>query len=159
MNIKMTGLQQERKILDDVIRERKKESPGEMDDLMFKAVVAAIIIGLLVTAYFIFGVKEPYSALYIKPDSYNNYVVNDTIAFIYGVRCFEGEETRYTAEIYLNNASIGENTFTIQPGKEKEWQVSTDYPDYMQFPVKVRVELASPTNTYETHYWLKGRKQ
>ncbi|OYT53109.1 MAG: hypothetical protein B6U72_06915 [Candidatus Altiarchaeales archaeon ex4484_2] len=47
MNIKMTGLQQERKILDDVIRERKKESPGEMDDLMFKAVVAAIIIGLL----------------------------------------------------------------------------------------------------------------
>ena len=136
-----------------------KESSTEMDDLMFKAVIAAIIIGALVTAYFIFEVKESYSALYIKPDSYSNYVVNNSISFIYGVKCSEGEETSYTAEIYLNNASIGENTFTLEPGKEKEWQVSTDYPSYMQFPVKVKVELASPENTYETHYWLKGRKQ
>ncbi len=164
MNKKMTPLleaEQEKKILEEVIQERKtlNEPAGETDDLMFKAVVAAIITGLLVTAYFLFMVKEPYSALYIKPDSYNNYVVNDTISFIYGVRCFEGEETRYRAEIYLNNVSIGENTFSIKPGREKEWQVSTDYPPYMEFPVKVRVELTSPTNSYETHYWLKGRKQ
>jgi len=154
----MTGLH-EREILEEVIKEREKEPDKDMDDLMFKAVVAAIIVGLLVTGYFVFAVKESYSALYIKPDSYSNYVVNNTISFIYGVRCFEGEDTTYTAEIYLNNASIGENTFTLEPGKEKEWQVSTDIPGYMQYPVKVRVQLESPQKTYETHYWLKGSKK
>jgi uncharacterized membrane protein len=156
---KMTGVQQDMVMIEEALKEKEKEPSGDMDDLMFKAVVAAIIIGALVTAYFVFAVKEPYSALYIKPDSYANYVVNDSISFIYGVRCFEGEDTTYTAEIYLNNVSIGENTFTLEPGKIKEWQVSTDIPDYMQFPVKVRVELASPGNTYETHYWLKGSKK
>jgi len=131
----MTALREtdlERKLLEEVISERtkQKKSTQDIEDIMTKAVAAAVIIGLLVTAYFIFEVKETYSALYIKPDSYSNYVTNNSIKFIYGVKCFEEEQTSYTAQMYLNNASIGVNNFNITPGETKEWQVQTDIPEY-----------------------------
>ena len=129
----------------------------EMDKIIRNAVIAAIFIGLLVTMYFVFAGKETFSALYIKPDSYSNYVENDSVSFVYGVRCFEGRRTRYTSEIFLGDHSLGKNEFEMDSG-EKEWNVSFRIPDGTEFPVKVRVVLTKDNESYDTHFWLRGRR-
>ena len=132
---------------------------NEIDRIIIIGIFVSILIGLLVTLYFILAIREPFSVLYIKPDSYSNYIVNNTVSFIYGVRCLEGKKTRYTAEIFLGDIPIGNNTFEMDGG-EKEWVVSADLPADIdtRLPVKVKVVLRGPTNVYDVHFWLKGRK-
>jgi len=139
------------------LEEGNEKVKDEMNRVILIAVIVSIVVGLIITLYFVFGVKETFSALYIRPDSYSNYVVNNTVSFIYGVRCFEGKNTRYIVDIFLGNISVGRNTFEMGSG-QREWAVSVNVPEYVRFPVKVRVELRSPTDTYDTYFWLRGRK-
>ena len=84
----------EKRIVDDLITEKSsnKKPKGDIEKIMGAAVLLSILIGLIVTLYFVFAVKEPFTAIYLKPDSYTNYAVNNTLSFIYGIRCFEGKK-------------------------------------------------------------------
>ncbi len=136
----------------------KSESASgvEMDGIIRNAVIVAILVGFLVTLYFVFEGKEGFSALYIKPDSYSNYVVGDEVSFIYGVRCFEGRRTGYVSEIFLGDYSLRRDEFEMEPG-ERLWNVSFKVPEGLEFPVKVRVVLTKGGEEYDAHFWLKGR--
>ncbi len=133
-----------------------EEQNQAMEKIIGKTVLAAIIIGLIVTSYFILQGGETFSALYIKPDSYNNYINGSYASFTYGVGCYEGKPTDYTTDIFLGEESIGKNQFRMSSG-EKEWNVGFNVPDNIEFPVKVKVVLTTEDTEYETHYWLKGR--
>jgi hypothetical protein len=68
-----------------------------MDKLIERTIILACIIGVIVAASLIWAsFQESYSALYIYPDSYSNYVeAGDTISFVYGVKSFETKGTKY----------------------------------------------------------------
>jgi len=89
------------------------------DDIVWKAAVAAIAAGVVVTAFLVYVAgTESYSALYLKPDSYSNYVDGNIVSFVYGVQCFETKETSYNLAVYLNETRVAAKDFSIS-GKGK----------------------------------------
>ncbi len=133
-----------------------EEQEMAMEEIIKKSVLAAIFLGFLVTAYLIVEGGEPFSALYIKPESYQNYINDSEASFIYGVFCYEGKPTDYMTEIFLDNESIGANSFMMSEGN-REWQMNFPLPQNTSFPVKVTVVLKTEDTVYETHYWIKGK--
>lgn len=133
--------------------------PEQENNIIWKATLAAIVIGVIVTLILITAMREEsYSALYIKPDSYTNYIKEDKVSFTYGVQCFENKETRYDLKITLGETPITEKEFTLEgKGKELVDNISFDIPKDIEFPVKVKLLLTANNINYSTHYWLKGR--
>lgn len=140
------------------------ESEGKggraIDDIIWKAVLAAIVIGIIITLILVMAIREEsYSALYLKPDSYSNYVEDNEVSFIYGVQCFENEETRYRLSVFLGENLITEKDFTlVGRGEELEDNITFDLPKDVEFPVKVSLLLIANNQNYSTHFWLKGRE-
>ncbi|MEA3254328.1 MAG: hypothetical protein U9Q22_00655 [Candidatus Altiarchaeota archaeon] len=133
--------------------------PEQVDNIIGKAVLAAIVIGVIVTLILVTAMREEsYSALYIKPDSYTNYIKEDKVSFTYGVQCFENKKTRYDLKIILGETLITKKEFTLEgKGKELVDNISFDIPGDIEFPVKVKLLLTANNMNYSTHYWLKGR--
>jgi hypothetical protein len=130
------------------------------DDPIRTAAVAAVAVGLIVTAFLLLeGGKESYSALYLVPGSYSNYLDKDAVFFAYGVQCFETQRTQYHLTVMLDDKVITEKDFVLDGrGKSTEDTVSFDIPPNTGFPAKVSVLLKANDNDYETHFWIKGRK-
>lgn len=140
--------------------ESREKGDKAIDDLIWKAVLAAIIIGIVVTVILVMAIQEEsYSALYLKPDSYSNYLEDNEVSFIYGVKCFEKEETRYWLSVFLEETLVTEKEFMLQgKGDEIEDTITFDVPKDIEFPVKVIILLNANNQNYSTHFWLKGRK-
>jgi hypothetical protein len=138
--------------------EPKREK--DMEDIVSRAAVIAIAIGALVTIFLVLETsKESYSALYIKPGSYSNYMEDNKVSFTYGVQCFENARTQYTLQVLVNDNLITEKEFALDGrGKTVEDDVSFDLPPGTGLPAKVSVALNANNQNYETHYWIKGRK-
>jgi hypothetical protein len=134
-----------------------KDKPSE--ELISKAAVGAILISLIVAAVLVFETgKDSYSALYLKPESYSNYLKGNTVSFTYGVECFENKKTDYDLKVFLNETQVVQKAFSIGgKGKTLEDTLSFDVPPNTVFPVKVSLYLTAETQTYSTHFWLKGR--
>jgi len=128
-----------------------------IDGIIRNAVIISCIIGFLVAMYFVFAEKESFSVLYIKPDSYSNYVRGNEVSFIYGVKCFENKKTRYVVEIFLGDVLVGRNEFEMENG-EREWNVSFKIPENLEFPTKVRVVLRWNNQSMDSYFWLRGRE-
>ncbi|MBN2250818.1 MAG: hypothetical protein JW724_01920 [Candidatus Altiarchaeota archaeon] len=138
---------------------QKKEKGDAIDDVIWKAAIAAIIVGLLVTAYLIIETrKESYSALYLKPDSYSNYLEGTATKFTYGVSSYETKRTLYTLKVYLGETEVTGKEFTLDPGQTAEDAISLEVPENTPLPVKVKLTLTGNGEEYSTHYWIKERK-
>lgn len=123
-----------------------------------KAVIIASIIGLVVVAIFLIFGKESYSALYLVPDSYSNYVGGDRVSFVYGIKCAEKEKTRYVLEIYYGDVLVNTKEFELDSGETLEQKAEIHLPSDISFPTKITLILRVNNNTEEVHFWLKGRK-
>lgn len=133
----------------------------EMDRLIEKTIILACVIGVVVAAYLIWASsQESYSALYIYPDSYSNYVeAGDTISFIYGVQSFETKRTKYELQMYLRNELIDEKEFWLESGEIHEEKEMMTLPEEITFPIKVRLMLEANGQSYDVHFWLKEKAE
>jgi hypothetical protein len=130
------------------------------DEIFGKAALTAIVIGVAVTLILILQAgNESYSALYLKPDSYSNYLDGNTISFIYGVQCFETKRTDYNLRVFLNETQVAQKEFSLGgKGNVVEDNISFEVSPNTVFPVKVSLLLTANNKEYSTHFWLKGRK-
>lgn len=137
-----------------------KKSENQKDDIMWKPALAAIAIGVLVTAYLVLETRnESYSALYIKPDSYSNYLNASSVSFTYGVQCFENAPTQYNLKVFLDETQVMDKNFMIDgKGKVLEDTISFEAPKDLTFPAKVALNLTANGQSYSTHFWLKGKE-
>jgi len=138
---------------------QKERDDPQLDDVIWKAAIAAIIIGLLVTVYLVLETKkESYSALYLNPESYENYIEGDTVRFTYGVQSYETKRTLYSIQVFLGERQVGVKEFSLEPNQKTEDEISFQIGPEQMFPEKVLVNMAANNQEYSVHYWLKGRK-
>lgn len=133
----------------------------QFEQMIMRSVIVAIIIGAGVTVFLLWMIsQESYSALYIYPDSYSNYVrPGDVVTFKYGVKSYETNEVNYTLKIYLGDKLIKVKRFRLKSGETLEENESLKLSEKIKFPVKVMLVLAVNNRTYEAHFWLKEKSQ
>ncbi len=140
-------------------------STAENDHLwkvMKWSILAAIAAGLLLEGYLIYTLKQEstFSALYLVPGSYSNYLEDGTVSFTYGVECYERRATTYRLDIYLGERKIAERKFTLcNPEKKKEEKVEITGLRNLAYPVKLRLVLSTADSTNDVHFWIKGAKE
>jgi len=138
----------------------KRESREDVEDLMLKAAVIAMVIGVVVAAYLIWlNSQESYSALYIYPGSYSNYIntseLPKEISFIYGIKSYETRDKTYKVSIFLGDKLIKSKEIEIKRGETFEENESIVIPVNTTFPAKIRVVAEVEGVVYEVHFWLK----
>lgn len=123
---------------------------------LHKSVVIAIVIAVIFFSYLLFFVsaEEHYTSLYLCPESYTNYPEDSTVSFLYGIQSYEKERAQYTVNIYVDNTKKESKTYELDPGDVFEEEISVDIIG-VNLPARVRVELVSPFNRYETYFWIK----
>jgi len=123
---------------------------------MHKSVVIAIVIAAIFFSYLLFFVstEEHYTSLYLYPESYTNYPDDSTVSFLYGIQSFEKERAQYTVNIYVDRTRKESKMYELDPGDVFEEEISLDIIG-VNLPARVRVELVSPFNRYETYFWIK----
>ena len=123
---------------------------------MHKSVAIAIVIAaiLFASVLFIVSTEEKYTSLYLYPESYTNYPEGTTVSFIYGIQSFEKESLQYTVNIYVDESQKESKMYELDPGDVFEEKITVDIMG-VNLPARVRVELVSPYNTYETYFWIK----
>ena len=134
---------------------------AEMEDIMFKAAIVAMVLGVIVAAYLIWlTAQESYSSLYVYPDSYSNYVnPGDTVTFRYGIASYEIKETKYTVKFYLGDKLVKTKKIVLRSGEVWEENESITLPENITFPTKLRIEADANDVTYEVHIWLKKKPE
>lgn len=144
-----------------MVSENDDSESSAIDELMVKAAIVAMVLGAIVAAYLIWiSMQESYSALYIYPESYSNYVnPGETVTFRYGVKSYETKETEYFLRIYLGSELIKTKRFTLKSGEVWEENESIVLPANMSFPTKVMLVLDANGRTYEVHFWLKRKPE
>jgi uncharacterized membrane protein len=139
------------------------ENSAELWKIIKWSIIVAVLVGVVVEAYLIYVLKQEsrFSALYIVPGSYSNYIQNGTVAFTYGVECYEGRPTKYHLDIFLGDKKIGERDFTLcNPGKKLEERMEIKgLRRGLEFPVKLRLVLTHDNRTNDVHFWIKGIKE
>ncbi|HEX59264.1 MAG TPA: hypothetical protein ENF26_03845 [Methanomicrobia archaeon] len=111
---------------------------SEMDVLIKRTMLIACIIGVAVAAYLIWATyQESYSALYLRPESYSNYVkAGDNVSFVYGVQCFENRPTKYKLKIFLGSVLVKEKEFELKGGRCTRSRKQYTYLRTRHFPRK-----------------------
>lgn len=140
------------------------EIGSEMEGIIKKAMIVAIIVGIIVTAYLVYIVKqnETFSSVYVNPDTYSNYIINGELSFTYGVQCFENEPTDYLLEINFQDKKVAERNFRLCSGgvakKEERIQIK-GLGSYAEFPALLTIILTSNGEEQEVHFWVKGHRE
>lgn len=140
--------------------DQDKRESEDVEDLMLKAAIIAMVIGVIVAAYLIWlNMQESYSALYIYPGSYSNYVnkseLPKEISFIYGIKSYETRDKIYKISIFLGNKLIKSKEVEIKRGETFEENESIIIPVNTTFPAKVRIVAEVEGVVYDVHFWLK----
>lgn len=121
------------------------------------SVAIAIACGILVTAYLVYvDQQESYTALYIEPGSYSNYLEGDTISFTYGIQHVGPTRPDYLLEIYLDDQLLKQLEISDMLASKS---VEIEVPASQKFPAKVQLVLHADEDEYTTHFWIKGRRQ
>ena len=108
--------------------------------------------------------KETFSALYIKPDSYSNYVKDNTFSLVYGVECYEKYPTEYPVMFYLGDRLIDNDKLELcnagpRSIRKMENKKVLNIPSDTKYPVRLRIILKSYDREYENIIWIRGIKK
>lgn len=123
---------------------------------LHKSVVIAIAIALIACVYILVSMssEERYTSLYLYPESYANYPEGSMVSFTYGIRSFERETVSYAVNIYVDDSLKKTQNIELTPGDVYEEEITLDITG-VNLPARIRVELLSPYNRYETYFWIK----
>jgi len=131
---------------------------NELERFIRLAVIFSIVAAVFVAAALIYlGRPEPYSAVFILPGSYQNYIGNSSyISFTWGISSFEQGSSKYKYEVFLGNVSLKQKELLFPPG---QYTVNETFalPANVSFPEKVSVNINVNGRAYGAHYWIKGR--
>jgi len=139
-------------------------APKPTDASIEYAIIVALVICIALSLIYV-GVtkreKETFSVLYLKPDSYSNYVRDNTVTFTYGVECYEKFPTDYQLTYYLGNKTLDKEAFSLcKEGpmsiRKMEKKKTLNIPSDTKYPVKLRIVLKSWDKEYENVIWLRG---
>ncbi len=133
------------------------EEPDYMDSIIVKAAIVAVVFGIILASYLIWvTAREPYSALYIYPESYSNYVKpGEDVTFRYGIVSHEIGDTEYLVEFYLGQELVKSKKVVLGSGEVREENESIILPESISYPVQVRIRAYANNVTYEAYFWLK----
>lgn len=128
----------------------RKSTP--LQRIIILSIIAGIVftVGLMVLE----SREGRFSSLYIYPDSYTNYPGGNTTSFRYGIRSYELKPTSYNLRVLVNDQVVNTSTVVLDPGEVLERPMTLDITGAW-YPVKIRLILTSPFDTYDVHYWLK----
>ena len=149
-----------------VRRRPTPQTPKTTDVRIEYAIIMALILCIAISLVYVGYTKkekETFSVLYIKPNSYINYVEDNTFAFTYGVECHEKFPTKYQLVFYLEDRMLDQKKFELckkgtKSIKKIEERKIIHIPSDTEYPVRFRILLKSWDIDYENHIWLKGVK-
>jgi hypothetical protein len=120
------------------------------------AVILTCLIGVAAVAYLLHAtsMRENYVAIYLKPDSYPNYLEGNTVKFTYGIQQYGEPSSKYILEVYMGNNLVATRELERYEGEN---EVELKLPEEMRFPTKVKLVLKTDYGENEVHFWLKGR--
>jgi hypothetical protein len=130
---------------------------SERIDIIAYAVILAIILGILVSVFFIFVNKESYSALYIIPNSTIYDSNENSIVFSYGVTSYETGKTNYEMNIFSSDKLVEKKEFSLNNGEIFEERIKIFLPPETQFPDKISLKLNNGKNVEEVNFWIKSK--
>jgi hypothetical protein len=124
-------------------------------DIIAYAVILTILIGIIVSIFFIIVNKESYSALYIVPNTTIFDANENSVSFEYGVRSFESGKTNYELNIYSSSVRVDNKEFLLNNGEIFEERIKIILPPGTQFPDKISLQLNTGKTQEEVHFWIK----
>lgn len=132
----------------------------DFDSIIQKTAVLAMVMGAIVAAILIWSsLQESYSAVYIYPDSYSNYInvseLPKEITFRYGITNHETTDEDYKIGIFLNDMLVKSKKVTIKRGESFEEFESITIPENINLPAKVSVVVEVSGSIYEAHFWIR----
>ncbi len=142
---------------DKVALTRKKEIHFSDQVLYEQAIIVACIVGIAVTLLWSSAGRveeEPFSVLYLVPDSYANYVAEDAVTFRYGVDCYEDERTEYFVRVYVNGRQADRRRVTLSYGERHEREQRISLEADTRYPANVSLSLTADERRYNVHFWV-----
>jgi hypothetical protein len=119
------------------------------------AVIIAIIIGIILSVFFMLVETNSNSSLYIVPNSIIHNHDDNTVLFNYGVKSSESGKMDYTIDTFINDNLIKTKRFSLNKGEILDEQDKIILPSDIQFPSKISLRLTTKTATEEVHFWVK----
>ena len=130
-------------------------------DLLLGLLLAGCLLALFILASAGSQIRD--SDIYLKPNSYANYVNNDAITFVFGVRNYEAGDTNYLVEAFAGEHLLNREFILVKRGASFEKAETLPVPTErlnLNYPVKFRLTLSKPgpTEKQTVFYWLKGTR-
>lgn len=141
----------------------QNEKPSDI--YFFEILVVAILFATFVYFIYLLGSApiERYSSIYIKPDSYDNYLFGRKLDLVYGVENHENSDLTYTVEFFSDNQLLKKSEIFVEKGKFKEFQESLLFGQQIAFPLRLRVFLTKPNSKDEekqnAFIWIFGDRK
>ena len=120
------------------------------------AVIIAIILGLVTSAFFLIIEKESYSAIYLLPDSIIHNPEDNTVLYIYGITSSETQKTDYTLDTYVGDELINTKQFSLNNGETLEERVKSVLPIGVRYPEKISLILKTGEKSDSVHFWINN---
>lgn len=138
----------------------KAEEETSFDDFVYKAIIVACIIGIIVILALVTVTKEEdyFSAVYFKPESYSNYLEDNKTSFVYGIENHEKGDEKYNIKFYANDSLLKEQSLLVgKDGKVEEPETLSLKDLNLSFPIKLKMAVKVNEEPYEVHYWISKR--
>ena len=119
------------------------------------AIIIAVILGLGTTVFFLLVNKEPYSSIYIIPNSIIHDSNDNSVLFVYGVKSSESGTMDYTLNIYQDTSLIKTKRFSLNKGEILDERDKILLPADIKYPSKISLKLSTKTSNEEVHFWLQ----
>ena len=119
------------------------------------AIMITIIVAVGVTLLLVATLHdESFSSVYLNTTVYPVYSGDGEISFIYGIQSSERQTMTYEITYFINNAPAGQKEIQLQPGDKFE-EKKILHGVNVTLPAQVRIEVTTPANSYEVHYWIQ----
>jgi hypothetical protein len=122
-----------------------------------KAVVIAIILGMITSIFFLVIEKESYSSLYLVPDSIIHNSDDNTVLYAYGIISSENQKMDYSLHTYIGDELIKTKQFSLNNGETFEERVKTDLPVNISYPEKITLTLKTGLKNESVHFWINNQ--
>jgi len=135
----------------------KEEQNAFIERIIFYCLVFGILLSLLLA--FLPKQTTNYSLLYLKPNSYSNYLENNVVYFSFGIKNNESADTNYAVKYFLGEVQYREKNFFVKKGeifeKDDAFSVSGEQ---IKFPLQLKIAMSSGETNYQVYFWIKERK-
>ena len=140
-------------------QEQDLENQDLLDQNTVKwAVIISTIIGFTVAVYLLDVTTsgDNYSALYIIPGSYSNYLEGEEVVFSYGITNHGKPSIKNILRVYMGDQLVAERDLKQKIGVN---EVVLNVPENVRLPSAVKLELETDYGVNEVHFWIKGKME